>query len=256
MMVLDEAGSAIERENWWQEWLTNRDAHAREQIIVYYSPLVKFVAGRVGAGLPGSVDIGDLISAGVFGLIDAIERFDPERGVKFETFAVPRIRGAIIDGLRSLDWVPRSVRSRAREVESAFHDLEMRLGRSPNDTELAAHLRLSARELNKWLKSIASTTVGPLDRALMSGQEARSLRGATPERPEATYEEAEVRRLVRGEIRRLPEREKLVLSLYYDEGLTLSEIGKVLGVTESRVSQIHTKAILHVRSRLGESGVL
>lgn len=239
----------------WQQWFQRRDSVSRDRIIVHYSPLVKFVAGRVGAGLPNSVDPGDLVSAGVFGLIDAVERFDPERGVKFETFAVPRIRGAVFDGLRSLDWVPRSVRSRAREVESAFTELEGRFGRAPTDEELAAHLRLSATEFQKWLSSIASTTVGPLDRALVAGHEPRALTGDVPDSPAAMVEEGEVRRLVKVELRRLPDREKLVLSLYYDEGLTLAEIGSVLGVTESRVSQIHTKAVLHLRARLSATGV-
>ena len=216
---------------------------------------MKFVAGRVGAGLPSSVDSGDLVSAGVFGLIDAVERFDPERGVKFETFAVPRIRGAVFDGLRALDWVPRSVRSRAREVEGAFTELEGRHGRAPTDEELAVHLKITDTEFRKWLSSIASTTVGPLDRALVAGAEPRPLTGDVPDSPAALVEEGEVRRLVKGEVRRLPEREKLVLSLYYDEGLTLAEIGTVLGVTESRVSQIHTKAVLHLRARLSASGV-
>jgi RNA polymerase sigma factor for flagellar operon FliA len=239
----------------WQTFFERHDAASRDQLIIHYSPLVKFVAGRVGAGLPSSVDPGDLVSAGVFGLIDAVERFDPERAVKFETFAVPRIRGAIFDGLRSLDWVPRSVRSRAREVESAFTDLEGKLGRAPTDEELAKHLRLSATEFQKWLSSIASTTVGPLDRALVAGTEPRALSGDVPDSPSAIVEEGEVRRLVKAEVRRLPDREKLVLSLYYDEGLTLAEIGVVLGVTESRVSQIHTKAVLHLRARLSASGV-
>lgn len=240
---------------WWDRWFESRDPVARERIIVHYSPLVKFVAGRVGAGLPSSVDPGDLVSAGVFGLIDAVERFDPERGVKFETFAVPRIRGAVFDGLRSLDWVPRSVRSRAREVEGAFTELEARHGRAPSDDEIASHLKISGTEFQKWLVAIASTTVGPLDRALVAGAEPRSLAGETPDSPAAVVEESEVRRLVRQEVRRLPEREKLVMSLYYDEGLTLAEIGAVLGVTESRVSQIHTKAVLHLRSRLSAAGV-
>jgi RNA polymerase sigma factor FliA len=143
---------------WWDKWFESRDPIARDRIIVHYSPLVKFVAGRVGAGLPSSVDPGDLVSAGVFGLIDAVERFDPGRGVKFETFAVPRIRGAVFDGLRSLDWVPRSVRSRAREVERAFTELESRHGRAPTDEEIAAHLKISNEEFQKWLVAIASTT--------------------------------------------------------------------------------------------------
>ncbi|MDO8362338.1 MAG: FliA/WhiG family RNA polymerase sigma factor [Actinomycetota bacterium] len=245
----------VDLEQCWQNWFDRRDPIARERIIVHYSPLVKFVAGRVGAGLPNSVDPGDLVSAGVFGLIDAVERFDPARGVKFETFAVPRIRGAVFDGLRSLDWVPRSVRSRAREVEGAFQELEGRLGRAPTDEEMTAHLKITAAEFQKWLASIASTTVGPLDRALVAGAEPRALTGDVPDSPAMMVEESEVRRLVRGELRKLPEREKLVLSLYYDEGLTLAEIGSVLGVTESRVSQIHTKAVLHLRARLSATGV-
>ncbi len=245
----------LDLEDCWRRWFDRRDPIARDRIIVHYSPLVKFVAGRVGAGLPNSVDAGDLVSAGVFGLIDAVERFDPERGVKFETFAVPRIRGAVFDGLRALDWVPRSVRSRAREVEGAFQELEGRLGRAPTDEELAAHLKLSAAEFQKWLAAIASTTVGPLDRALVAGAEPRALTGDVPDSPAMMVEEGEVKRLVRVELRRLPEREKLVLSLYYDEGLTLAEIGSILGVTESRVSQIHTKAVLHLRARLAATGV-
>lgn len=245
----------LDLEDCWQRWFDRRDPVARDRIIVHYSPLVKFVAGRIGAGLPNSVDPGDLVGAGVFGLMDAVERFDPARGVKFETFAVPRIRGAVFDGLRSLDWVPRSVRSRAREVENAFQRLEGELGRAPSDDELAAHLKLSDADLQKWLASIASTTVGPLDRALVAGSEPRALTGDVPDSPSALVEENEVKRLVRVELRRLPEREKLVLSLYYDEGLTLAEIGTILGVTESRVSQIHTKAVLHLRSRLAATGV-
>lgn len=246
---------APEVANWWERWFDSRDMTARDRLIEHYSPLVKFVAGRIGAGLPSSVDPGDLVSAGVFGLIDAVERFDRERGVKFETFAVPRIRGAVFDGLRSLDWVPRSVRSRAREVEAAYSELEARLGRAPTDDELAAHLRLSSNEFQKWLASIASTTVGPLDRALAAGAEPRSLAGETPDSPGALVEESDLRRLVRQEVMKLPEREKLVMSFYYDEGLTLAEIGSVLGVTESRVSQIHTKAVLHLRSRLAAAGL-
>jgi RNA polymerase sigma factor for flagellar operon FliA len=246
---------AVDISHWWEQWFESRDPHARDRIIEHYSPLVKFVAGRVGAGLPSSVDPGDLVSAGVFGLIDAVERFDKERGVKFETFAVPCIRGAVFDGLRSLDWVPRSVRSRAREVESAFSQLEAKFGRAPTDEEISGHLKISGAEFQKWLASIASTTVGPLDRAMAAGAEPRSLAGDTPDSPSAVVEEGELRRLVRAEVRRLPDREKLVMSLYYDEGLTLAEIGSVLGVTESRVSQIHTKAVLHLRSRLAASGI-
>ena len=239
----------------WTRWLNRRNNAARDHLIVHYSPLVKFVAGRVGAGLPSSVESGDLISSGVFGLIDAIERFEPERGFKFETFAVPRIRGAIYDGLRQLDWVPRSVRSRARQVEKAIAEIEHAEGRSPSDEEIAEKLRISPEELAKWLASIASTTIGPLDRAIAAGAEPAALEGPGSEAPSAVIEDRELSQLMREEIKRLPEREKLVLSLYYDEGLTLSEIGQVLGVTESRVSQIHTKSVLQLRSRLVSAGV-
>ena len=207
----------------WTRWLNRRNPAAREHLIVHYSPLVKFVAGRVGAGLPSSVDPGDLVSSGVFGLIDAIDRFDPDRGVKFETFAVPRIRGAVYDGLRKLDWVPRSVRSRARSVERAFSDLEHRLGRGRRPTTNSPSISTSrAAELTRWLAAIASTTVGPLDRAIAAGAEPAALDGpgsgvAVGDRRGS----ASCSQIMRTEIKKLPDREKLVLSLYYDEGLTL-----------------------------------
>jgi RNA polymerase sigma factor for flagellar operon FliA len=239
----------------WQRWLRRRSTAARDHLIVSYSPLVKFIAGRVGAGLPANVDPGDLVSCGVLGLIDAIERFDPGQGVKFETYATPRIRGAIYDGLRQLDWVPRSVRSRARGVQRAIHEFEVVHGRSPSDPELAEQLGLERAELDRWLTSIASTTVGPLERALDAGAEPVALNGEAPLVPSKVVEDKAVRELVRVEIDKLPDREKLVLSLYYDEGLTLAQIARVLGVSESRVPQLHSKSVLHLRSRLEAAGV-
>lgn len=239
----------------WHRWLQRRQPSARDHLIVHYSPLVKFVAGRVGSGLPSSVDPGDLVSSGVFGLIDAIDRFEPDRGVKFETFATPRIRGAIYDSLRDLDWVPRSVRTRAKRVERAIADLEHRLGRAASDAELAAELHIGEEELARWLAAIATTTVGPLDRAIAAGHEPEAVDSEGLRHPVALVEDRELRDAMRDELRRLPDREKLTLSLYYDEGLTLAEIGEVLGVTESRVSQIHTKAVLHLRARLSGAGV-
>ena len=146
----------------WKKWHENKDPLAREWLVVHYASLVKFVAGRLAAGLPKRVEIGDLVSSGVFGLMNAIDRFDPSLGFKFETYAVPRIRGAILDSLRSLDWVPRSVRSKARTVENAISDLEHALKRSPTDDELAAKLKINSSELEKWLTEIASSAVGPL----------------------------------------------------------------------------------------------
>ena len=234
----------------WQRWTTRRDQSARDHLLVHYSPLVKFVAGRVGAGLPSTVDAGDLVSSGIFGLIDAVERFEPERGLKFETFAAPRIRGAILDALRALDWVPRSVRSRSRSVQDAIAALEQRLGRTPTDDELAEHLGIDVDELGNWLAGIARTTVGPLDRAIDAGLDPVATDQRGHQSPDDVVQDDELRSAMRAEITRLPERERLVLSLYYDEGLTLVEIGQVIGVTESRVSQIHTKAVLQLRSRL------
>jgi len=239
----------------WDRWIKRRSVAARDHLIVAYSPLVKFVAGRVGAGLPASVDPGDLVSSGVLGLIDALERFDPSHGVKFETFATPRIRGAIYDGLRQLDWVPRSVRTKARDVQRAFAELEAQLGQSPSDDQLAEHLGIERSVLDRWLSEIASTTVGPLERALDAGAEPSALSGDRPAMPAQVVEERELRQLVRDEIARLPDRERLVLSLYYDEGLTLAQIGRVLGVSESRVPQIHSKSVLHLRSRLSAAGM-
>ena len=227
----------------WAHWAEGRDQRAREWLVVNYSGLVKFVAGRLGAGLPKSVDTADLVSAGVFGLMDAIDKFDPDQGVKFETYAVPRIRGAILDSLRALDWVPRSVRSRSRSVQNAISELEHTLGRAPNEDEIALHLGIAVDELQKWLSDIAAGTVGPLDHLV--GDAAPRTDGA-----DVAIEDRSMRDHMRAEIKKLPERERTVLVLYYEENLTLSEIGEVLGVTESRVSQIHSKAVLQLRSRL------
>jgi RNA polymerase sigma factor for flagellar operon FliA len=239
----------------WERWLRRRSSAARDHLIVSYSPLVKFIAGRVGAGLPSSVDPGDLVSSGVIGLIDALERFDPGQGVKFETFATPRIRGAIYDGLRQLDWVPRSVRTKSRDVQRGISEFEHVHGRSPSDQELADQLGIARDQLDRWLSSIASTTIGPLERALDAGAEPKALSGEVPVLPSAIVEHQELRDLMRQEIDKLPEREKLVLSLYYDEGLTLAQIARVLGVSESRVPQLHSKSVLHLRSRLTAAGV-
>ncbi len=239
----------------WERWLRRRSSAARDHLIVSYAPLVKFIAGRLGAGLPSSVDPGDLVSSGVLGLIDALERFDPAQGVKFETFATPRIRGAIYDGLRQLDWVPRSVRTKARDVQRAISEFENVNGRSPSDQELADQLGIPREQLDRWLSSIASTTIGPLERALDAGAEPMALSGEMPVLPSAVVEYQELRDLMHQEIDKLPEREKLVLSLYYDEGLTLAQIARVLGVSEIRVPQRHSKSVLHLRSRLTAAGV-
>jgi RNA polymerase sigma factor for flagellar operon FliA len=236
----------------WEAWHVSQEHTAREWLVVHYASLVKFVAGRLGAGLPRTVDTGDLVSAGVFGLMNAIDRFDPEQGAKFETYAIPRIRGAILDGLRSLDWVPRSVRSRSRQIQDAIAELEHQLGRTPTDEEIAAELQIEVVELEKWLADVAAGSVGPLDHVAMDSTPSHS---DAQTQPGSALEEGELREAMRAEISKLPEREQAVLVLYYDDGLTLAEIGDALGVTESRISQIHAKAVLQLRSRLAASGV-
>ena len=195
----------------WEAWHQSQEVTAREWLVVHYASLVKFVAGRLAAGLPKTVDTGDLVSAGVFGLMNAIDKFDPSQGFKFETYAVPRIRGAILDGLRALDWVPRSVRSRSRSVQDAIAQLEHELGRTPTDEEIASELQISVEELEKWLADIAAGAVGPLDHVAMDNAPAEADAHLQPGR---AMEDGELRDAMRAEISRLPEREQAILILY------------------------------------------
>jgi RNA polymerase sigma factor for flagellar operon FliA len=240
----------------WADYKATRDQTIRDRLIVQYSPLVKYVAGRVAVGLPQNVEHGDLVSYGIFGLIDAVEKFDPQRGYKFETYAIARIKGAILDELRSIDWVPRSVRAKARQLEKAYAKLEGTLKRTPTDEELATELGIGEEQLHALLSQLSFVGLVALDELLVSGSE----RGESVtlgdtiadagEGPVGAYEVEEMRQILAQSINRMPEREKIVLTLYYYEGLTLAEIGQVLGVTESRVCQIHTKAVLQLRSRI------
>ena len=239
---------AIALKDLWRRYKRSGDARAREQLVVAYSPLVKYVAGRMSSGLPAHVEEADLISYGLEGLINAIERFDPEREIKFETYAITRIKGQIIDALRQLDWVPRSVRARAREIERAHAKLEHKLHRTPTDEEIATELGISPEEFQESLLRISNSTVVALDELWSvsdsSGDQVSLL--DTLQDPDA----ADVKDRLADAIGALPEREKLVIALYYYENLTLREIGEVLSVTESRVSQLHTKAVLRLKSRL------
>jgi RNA polymerase sigma factor FliA len=240
----------------WVEYRRTGDKQLRDRLIVTYAPLVKYVAGRLGSGLPAHVDDEDLVSYGLLGLIGAIERFDPDRGIKFETYALGRIKGAIIDELRSLDWVPRSVRSRAREIERSIAELEAKLGRAPTDEEIAAKLGVTEEDLDEDLLEISRTSIAALDElwTVSSGGDQIALIDTIEDpagpSPTTSLDETELREAMADAIARLPEREKLVVTLYYYEELTLREIGEVLGVTESRVSQLHTKAILRLKARL------
>ena len=247
----------VELRDLWRRYKDGGEESARERLVVAYSPMVKFVAGRLGAGLPSHVEDADLISYGLVGLIGAIERFEPERGIKFETFAMTRIRGAIIDELRSLDWVPRSVRSRAREIESAQAKLEHELQRAPTEAELASKLNLTEEELQSALLEIANSSVYALDELWTvsdsSGDQVSLLDTIADDSaadPQEALASTEVKDLLTEAIGGLPEREQLVVALYYYENLTLREIGEVLGVTESRVSQLHTKAVMRLKSSL------
>jgi RNA polymerase sigma factor FliA len=225
--------------------------------VLAYSPLVKYVAGRMASGLPPHVDEADLISYGLGGLISAIERFDLSREIKFETYAITRIKGAIIDELRAMDWVPRSVRARAREIERANTKLEHRFGRVPNDDELAQELGVSSEELQDSLIAISRSSVAALDELWSvsdsSGDQVSlmdTLEDPGAPDPAQALDMGDLKDRIAESLARLPEREKLVIALYYYENLTLREIGEVLGVTESRVSQLHTKAVLRLRSRM------
>jgi RNA polymerase sigma factor for flagellar operon FliA len=242
----------------WDAFKTSGDGDAREKLILHYAPLVKYVASRVATGLPSSVDQSDLVSYGMFGLIDALEKFEPGRGNKFETYAIPRIKGAIIDELRAMDWVPRSIRFKARELEKAQADLEAMLKRQPTEEELAERLGVSRRELHDMLTQISFVSVLALDEVVSAGAdrgEQVSLIDTLADKgidPTGGVESQETRGLLAAAINSLSEREKIVVTLYYFEGLTLAEIGEILGVTESRVCQIHTKAVGGLRGQLTE----
>src|SRR5581483_9560919 len=204
------------------------------------------------AGLPQNIEQADLVSYGIFGLIDAIDKFDTDRGIKFETYAIARIKGSIIDELRAIDWVPRSVRAKARSVEKAYAKLENELHRTPTDDEVAREMGLSENELHTIFNQISFVGLVALDEMLAVGGERGETIPDKGEGPVAAFEVEEMKQILADSINRMPEREKIVLTLYYYEGLTLGEIGEVLGVTESRVCQIHTKAVLQLRSKLAE----
>jgi RNA polymerase sigma factor for flagellar operon FliA len=243
-------------EELWQQYRKTRDPAIREAFINQYAPLVKYVAGKVAIGMPHNVEFDDLVGFGVFGLIDAIDKFDPEKNVKFKTYAVTRIRGAIFDELRQIDWVPRSVRQKTREIEVAISTLEAQLGRMATDQEVAHSLGMDEAEYLKIIQKISGTSIISLNDLWYSGDEndkvsiGDSIESPSSLNPDVVVVNEEIRRVIVEAINELPDKEKKILVLYYYEDLTLKDIGRVLEVTESRVSQLHTKAILHLRSKL------
>ena len=228
----------------WRQYKETGDRESRDRLVVHYSPLVKYVAGRVRSGLPSSVDQDDLISDGVVGLMGAIDNFDLDRGLQFQTYAVPRIRGAMVDGLRASDWVPRLVREKMRDINAATAVLEHKLQRRPSDSELAEELGISERELSKRYSQGSYATLSSIDSDSVNDDfpsaAPEGVPGGTDGLP-AGFVDA---------IRDLPERDQIVMALYYWESLSLAEIGQVLAVSESRVSQLMTRATLELRRRL------
>lgn len=241
----------------WTEYKDSGSSAARDKLILHYSPLVKYVAGRVAVGLPSNIEQADLISYGIFGLIDAIDKYDQSRNIKFETYAISRIRGAIIDELRAIDWVPRSVRFKAREVEKAYSALENKLKRPPSDAEIAGEMGISTDDLNHIYTQLSTVSLVALDELTsVEGEKGdkvsllESLEDTKIAGPMEAFESVEMKEILIDSINHLSEREKRVITFYYFGGLTLAQIGKVLGVTESRVCQMHTKAVLGLRTKI------
>lgn len=243
-------------EELWEEYKRTGDPRIREVFVHQYAALVKYVAGKVAMGMPQNIEFDDLVGYGVFGLLDAIEKFDPSRDIKFKTYAVTRIRGAIYDELRAIDWVPRSIRQKAKELENVVGKLESKLGRTARDEEIAEQLGIPIEEFRQTLLKLSGTVVHSINDTWFTGDDndkvsiGETIESPNELNPDTIIEKEEVKKMIVKTIEELPEKEKKVLILYYYEDLTLKEIGEVLNVTESRVSQLHTKAIMRLRSKL------
>ena len=249
---------SFQQEPLWEKYEKKREAKTKEQLIIKYISLVKYVAGRMMISLPPSVELDDLESAGIMGLMDAIDRYNPQYGVKFESYAIPRIKGAILDELRKLDWVPRSVRSKARELERAIYKLESEKGGPVTDEEISKSLNISMEEYFELLKEISTSSLLSLDETIFNGDGGKAslhevIEDKGAENPVEEINKGELKEIMIKAIDGLPEVERLVIALYYYEELTLHEIGQVLQLSESRISQIHTKTILSLKAKLREA---
>lgn len=246
----------INEDKMWAEYRKTQSTELRDRFIKQYMPLVKYVAGKVSVGMPNSVEFDDLVGFGHFGLLDAINKYDPSKNVKFKTYAVTRIRGAIFDELRQIDWVPRSVRQKSREIEEAVSSLEAKFGRTVTTTEVANYLKISEDNYHKTLMKVSGTSVLSLNEVWYSGDDSDnlsigdSIEAPSSLNPDTIAEKAEIKRVITEAIEELPEKEKMVITLYYNERLTFKEIGAILKVSESRISQLHTKANLRLKAKL------
>lgn len=248
---MDEAG----RKKLWTEYDKNRTPELREKIILEYAPLVKLVAGRLSMYLGYNVEYDDLVSYGIFGLIDAIDKFDYAKEVKFETYASLRIRGAILDQIRKMDWIPRTIRQKQKRIDAVCKDMEVRLGRSATDEEIAEALGISDDEYTEWQSQMKITNVVSLNEYMEQGAEVpaegNQFTTARFDSPEENIEKEELKKVLEESLEQLTEKEKKVILLYYYEDLTLKEISNVLEVSESRISQLHTRALQKMKDKMG-----
>lgn len=244
---------ATEKEKLWESYQKNPSPEIREQIILEYASLVKVVAGRLSMYLGYNVEYDDLVGYGIFGLIDAIDKFDAAKDVKFETYASLRIRGSILDQIRKMDWIPRTVRQKQKKLDEAIRQIEMRTGKNASDEEIAQEIGISDDELLNWQSQLKVTNVVSLNEYVEQGSEpvmdARN--NSHFAQPEEKIQENELKKVLKDTLKLLTEKERKVIELYYYEELTLKEISKVLEVSESRVSQLHTKALLKMRKKMG-----
>lgn len=242
------------RKKLWEKYSETKTPELREKIIIEYAPLVKLVAGRLSMYLGYNVEYDDLVGYGIFGLIDAIDKFDYDKAVKFETYASLRIRGAILDQIRKMDWIPRTVRQKQKRIDEAIKQIEMRTGKNALDEEIAQELGVSEDELSNWQSQLKVTNIVSLNEFLEQGSEPvmDARQNSHFIQPEDLVEENELKQVLEESMNLLTEKEKKVILLYYYEDMTLKEISQILEVSESRVSQLHTKALLKMRNKMGK----